>query len=308
MSPLALGSILFQPVRVKVTLPGAYNQPDKGLLVLPGSILDFRCTDFTDFPIPANQMVWQVCRRMMDGSWTEWSPVSTGNTQGSYFSASFSQAGIYKVQVWMITADYPVNVQKTFGFARRVSEVEGNLVYGPGKAGFTDCVGVAQSLKEYAFLLEARNFLASTAYDPEFTLPAQYGFPAYPNEGASTDRCNIFVAHRGVAAGLNIPKINGYFFEYPPIANQWSGVSDSKWWTPVFDSDIDDWNLWQNIELFTMKPGMIIATPNQGGIGHCAIVDYDGEGIGAGSSGTVNKNYPFFIEEGGPRFRSYTGP
>jgi hypothetical protein len=48
-----------------------------------------------------------------------------------------------------------------------------------------------------------------------------------------------------------------------------------------------------------MKPGSIIAHPNPfpDDAGHCAIVDYDGEAIGAGSdSGTVNKNYLEFFD------------
>ncbi len=132
-------------------------------------------------------------------------------------------------------------------------------------------------------------------------LPAQYGFPGYPNEGSSIIRCNIFVAHRATAAGASVPKINGFFNEYPPLANEWAGIED----TSIFPGNPTYIQSWPILPVAKKpQPGWIIAHPNPDDAGHCAIIDYDGEGIGAGISGTVNKNYDEFWD-GSSRYRKY---
>ena len=52
-------------------------------------------------------------------------------------------------------------------------------------------------------------------------------------------------------------------------------------------------------------PGFVVAHPNPGGLGHVGIVDYDGEGIGAGKI-RVSRNYALFLD-GTCGYREYTG-
>jgi len=62
---------------------------------------------------------------------------------------------------------------------------------------------------------------------------------------------------------------------------------------------------WPLLSPSTMpQPGWIIAHPDAGDAGHAAIIDWDGLGIGAGTSETVNKNYTEFFD-GTARARKY---
>ena len=104
-------------------------------------------------------------------------------------------------------------------------------------------------------------------------------------------------------AGASVPAINGYDFDYPPLANQWAATMDSKWWVPGFQTDISSWAL-LSTDSGLLQPGWMIAYPRVDDAGHVAITDYDGEGIGAGQSGTVNKRFKKFWD-GTSRVRAY---
>jgi len=185
-----------------------------------------------------------------------------------------------------------------FEYKRQNGEKIGSVTYGPGQRGAPDCIGVCDKQIQIDICREAQRFYASTVYAGENVLPAQYGFPEYPASGNSIIRCNIFVAHRCTAVGAIVPKINGNFFEYPPLANEWAGIEETGAPIPTY---IQRWP----IVLAEMpQPGRIVAHPQPGDAGHCAITDYDGEGIGAGISGTVNKNYEEFWD-GTSRMRYY---
>lgn len=133
-----------------------------------------------------------------------------------------------------------------------------------------------------------------------------YGFSAEPKNPANAIRCNIFVAHRGCAAGSTVPAINGTGITsfYPPLANQWAGIQNCNPYVQrllgIVSYGIYQWSLASSVN---PQPGFVIAHPDPanagwGGLqaGHCAIIDYDGKGIGAGVSGDVNKRYDNFYD------------
>ena len=139
-----------------------------------------------------------------------------------------------------------------------------------------------------------------TLYSYQGTVPAAHGFPEY---GTNTFKCNIFVAHRATQAGAVVPKINGLLYDYPPLANEWAGTEDTNPYWPGLQTTIEGWPLLATP--FYPQPGMIVAHPNAESSGHVGITDYDGRGIGAGSSfGTVNKMYMDFLD-GTSGFRRY---
>ncbi len=194
---------------------------------------------------------------------------------------------------------------------RKKDELQTSNGYmGPGRKGQPDAFGVCDTQKQVDTQGEAKHYLGSPAYATTVPTPSEYGFGAIPASG-SIPRCNIFVAHRCCAVGAIVPAINcGLGIStgnpglnaYPPRANQWAGI-ETTILTTIGTTYIAAW------ELLTAgtypQPGFIIAHPQYEGTGHCAIIDYDGGGIGAGTSGTVNKNYPFFYD-GTSRFRFYT--
>ena len=97
-------------------------------------------------------------------------------------------------------------------------------------------------------------------------------------------------------------------YGYPPVANQWAAIEDCSIAairslpTHISTYDISGWEL--KPEGTWPQPGWIIAHPKPGDSGHCGVIDYDGLGLGAGTSGTVNKNYEEF-SDGTSRYRAF---
>jgi hypothetical protein len=307
--PAGNGSIVYHrllPVEIKVVKMGESTAPAKGLIVKKNDTVEISCSssDQNSFPIPANKMIWTYSKRKKSGEWGVWTLF--GGDGGVRFEHTMQDAGVYRVKVWFQGIHHDLQTEG-FELLRKADEKSGIITYGKGKAGQFDCFGVAENETDLAIVREAQNFLASTAYASDKIVPAQYGFSSYGTGGNAIIRCNIFVAHRACAAGATVPAINfglglrsgdpGAHY-YPPSANQWAGTEDTVWWTPYFDTSIQGWS-WSDLSFTDMKPGSIIAHPNPfpDDAGHCAIVDYDGEAIGAGSdSGTVNKNYLEFFD------------
>jgi hypothetical protein len=170
---------------------------------------------------------------------------------------------------------------------------------GPGKKGDPDSFAVCTTEYQVAICKKAGTWLGSADYSPDSGVPAKYNFSAFP---AGSDTCNIFVAHVACSATAFVPAINGIRHSYPPVANQWAGTLTTSFTS--FSNEIPGWLL--KPAAAYPEPGFIIAHPSTTptGEGHCAIIDYDGGGIGAGTSGTVNKNYPYFWD-GTSRYRTY---
>ena len=284
------------PVVVNVVKKGSSAQA-RGLIVKKGDILEFSCfLGGSLLPSSVANLQWFFAARKMNGDWTPWTSIGPEG-QSSMFERTMSNAGVYRVKVVLNSGQGP-----EFEFLRNHDEFAGF-----GKAGQFDCFGVAETDALVNFVKAAQTFLGSTYYAMQNVVPAQYGWPQINNDPNTNDiiRCNIFVAHRASEVGIVVPHINGLTFAYPPLANQWAGTQDCDWTTPTFEDAIDHWALWRDQGSEWMKPGMVIAHPNPGDSGHCAIVDYDGEGIGAGESGTVNKLYTEFFDDGTSGFREY---
>lgn len=238
---------------------------------------------------PANEPKWYYQRLKSDGSWEAWASFGT-DAHGKTYTHTTTVGGVFRVKT-VLTVDGSVLCEKIY--ERTADEVDGY-----GKAGDPDAFGVTDTQIQISIRNAAKGFLGSTAYPYGGVVSAQYGFPEYP---ANTYKCNIFVAHRAEQAGADVPAINGIPAEYPPLANEWAGTEDTHPFIPGFQTDIDNWTL---LTTSYPQPGFIVGHPSASGPGHVGIVDYDGHGIGAGVSGTVNKKYPAFLD-GTSGFRRY---
>ena len=293
-------------IPLKVLINETSSSQVGGALFKVGDNIEFSCStlDQASFPVPAQNVRWSYAARKMNGSWEPWTSFG-GQGTGVSFTTTMQEAGVFRIKVAITgltgTSAPPIELE----LLRNNDEIQKFFEFGPGLVGAFDCVGVAENELVGGFVREAQSFLSSRNYDPNIAVPAQYGWPAYPASGNSIIRCNLFIAHRASAAGLVVPPINGLTLTYPPVANQWAGIQDCDWTTSTFESTIDHWNLFFQEDQPRMKPGMIIAHPEPDDAGHCAIVDYDGEAIAAGSnSGTVNKLYPNFFD-GTSSYREY---
>ena len=264
--------------------------PLDGLVVTKGDEVTMRANIQPEsFKPPLREPRWCYQRLKSDGTWEEWTAFGLV-ANGKSYTHKTVLSGVFRVKAILSVGSY--SCEKIL--LRTASET-----YGPGEAGDPDAFGVTDSQVQIAIRNAARSFLGSTAYAYNGTVSAQYGFPEYP---ANTYKCNIFVAHRAEQAGANVPAINGIPAEYPPLANEWAGTEDTHPVIPGFQTDIDNWIL---LTTSYPQPGFIVGHPNALGPGHVGIVDYDGQGIGAGSaSGTVNKEYSLFLD-GTSGFRKY---
>jgi hypothetical protein len=262
-----LHSVLLVPVDITVKKKGENTTPENGLVVKKGDILEFAfAPQFLKTTKQfGNIITWQWRHLKGNGEYTEWENIST-QANGTKFEHTTNKSGIFQIKAVITNSG-------EYLYKRKKDEKLENFKYGSGKKNQPDCIGVCDTQIQIDICREAQTFYGSEAYAGWNALPAQYGFPAYSTSENSVIRCNIFVAHRATAAGAVVPKINGFFNEYPPLATY-------------------------------PQPGWIIAHPNPGDAGPCAITDYDGEGVGAGSdSGKVNKNYDFW--DGTSRLRKY---
>jgi len=270
--------------------------PDNGVLVKTGDIIEV-ALDEDYFAKPNEQQTrftWQLSQRKADGTFDEWADFGP-HGKGTRFEHTMQIGGIYQIRALLNGTDEVL-------YKRKKSErLDIYLAYGPGSKSMPDSIGVCDTQSQIAICREAQTFYASTYYAPSNAVPPQYGFAGFSTE--SPTRCNIFVAHRAVAAGAAVPAINGHTNPYPPLANEWAGIEDTSIW-PGDPTFIEGWPI---LPVGARpQPGWIIAHPdpawNQSG--HVAITDYDGEGIGAGTSGTVNKRYEEFWD-GTSRLRRY---
>jgi hypothetical protein len=282
------------------------DSPTNGVLVKTGESVMFSANIFpSNIPLPIGEPRWYYQQRQGDGSWSGWISFGEAAT-GSQYTHITAMGGIFRVKARLSIGS--TTLEKIY--ERKKNEYIDNPPvglehwYGFGKIGDPDTYGVADTQIQIDLCREAQTFLGSDMYASWHVLPALYGFPEYPIAGNSVIRCNIFVAHRGVAAGAVVPHINGFFNEYPPLANEWAGIEDTSIW-PGDPTHIEGWPLLP--PLTAPQPGWIIAHPDLQDAGHCGIMDYDGEGIGAGStSGGVTKKFLEFWD-GTSRLRSYGG-
>jgi hypothetical protein len=277
------------PVEVRITKKGEANAPADGLVVKTGDVLSIQISDIPaeGWPLAADDVIWCYRQLQADRSYpSDWATFGDDG-KGVKFEYTTTQGGVFQIKAIIMG-------EMELSFVRKTDEIIEGKAYGGGRIGQRDAVGVADSQGQIYLRNEAKCFYASTAYRYEDSIPSAYGWPAYPVE---TNKCNIFVAHRIRAAGLPLAAINGALKEFPPLANEWGGIED----TEIIIDDPTYIPNWRILPAETKpQPGFIIAYPTLP-TGHVGVVDYDGTGIAAGSSGTVNKNHPFL----GSRMRRY---
>jgi hypothetical protein len=270
--------------------------PDHGVLVKTGDIIEV-ALDEDYFAKPNEQQsrfTWQLRQRKANGTFDEWADFGA-HGKGTRFEHTTGTGGVFQIRALFNGTDEVVYKRK------KGERLDLFRIYGPAKKSDPESIGICDTEIQIAICRQAQTFYGSTTYAGENPLPAQYGFPAFGTSNNSIIRCNIFVAHQATAAGAVVPAINGYFNEYPPLANEWAGLEDTSIW-PGDPTFIEGWPILASDT--RPQPGWIIGHPKPGDAGHCAITDYDGEGIGAGTSGTVNKRYePFW--DGTSRLRRY---
>ncbi len=209
---------------------------------------------------------------------------------GPKFDWTPTTSGIFQVEAVFFSDD--ANAVK---YVRKQDELKtSNGPMGPGKKGDPDSLGICDTQMQVNIRNEADRYLGSVAYASNVTISPEYGFSGFGTTGNAIIRCNIFVAHRCCAVGATVPVINGGVNNYPPLANQWAGIKSTSHIPFNFSTVIAGWPLLSGDSF--PQPGYVIAHPDASDAGHCAIIDYDGGGIGAGVSGTVNKQYPDFYD------------
>jgi hypothetical protein len=269
--------------------------PDNGVLVKTGDIIEV-ALDEDYFAKPNEQQTrftWQLRQRLADGTFDTWADFGA-HGKGTRFEHTTQTGGVFQVRTLLNGTDEVM-------YKRKKSErFDLFFAYGPGGKSMPDSIGVCDTDIQIAVCRQAQGFYASEAYDDENPVPALHGYPAIPAQIGAI-RCNIFVAHQATAVGAIVPPINGWENEWPPLANEWAGIEDTSGW-PGDPTRIEGWPIMPPEA--KPQPGWIIAHPKPGDAGHCAITDYDGEGIGAGTSGTVNKNFHLFWD-GTSRLRRY---
>jgi hypothetical protein len=270
-------------VDLKVTEHGQNDPPENGLLVKVGDHFDLRLSDTpqNQFPIQKENIVWQIRQMQRDGTLPEWGDTSL---RGVKVSATVMQAGIFQFRAKLLTESGEIFVDH-LRKRDEVAAVFGDYRFGNGKAGEPDFVGFTENQKQIDLVRMAQVQLGTLDYSVTTAVPASRGFLEV--DGGDF-KCNIFVAHMGVDAGIPVPKIGGMTNRYPPSANQWNGQDDTGSWTPGFQTAIQGWTAPDGAAL--PQPGMVIAWPGGGGSGHVGILDYDGGGISAEAlSGRVGK-------------------
>lgn len=299
------------PVEIQIKKLGTVAAPLDGLVVKVGDTLEFKLTDTLSesFPVPRENIKWYQKQMKWDGTYTGWQDIGA-HARGVKFEHTCGGGGIFQVKAELTVGLQVIPVI----FDRDKDELRTvNGPMGPGRKGQPDAVGVVDTQIQIDVRNEAQLYLGSTAYPNEGYIPASYGFSEYVS---NTLKCNIFVAHRACAVGATVPAINGYLRSYLPIANQWGGIEDCYPANPFPNDHIPTTNIfrWGLLARSTNpQPGYIVADSHPGDAGHCGIIDYDGGGIGAGTSGTVNKNWDFYgdAQSGEPleehsRLRAFT--
>ena len=297
-----IDNVLLLPVDIAVRKKGTAAAPDDGLIVKKGDVLEIALAPswFDQDKQFDNLITWQFRQLKSDGTYTGWAAFSTDGN-GTKFEYTTDTGGVFQFKAIISVTGQ----QQEYQYLRKKDELKTSSGYmGPGRKGQPDAVGVCDTQKQIDIRNEAKRYLGSPAYASDVSVPAEYGFSAFGTTGNAIIRCNIFVAHRCCAVGATVPAINGVFHDYPPLANQWAGVQSTSHIPFNFTTAITGWPL-LSADTYP-QPGFIIAHPDPEDAGHCAIIDYDGGGggIGAGTSGTVNKNYREFYD-GTSRCRQY---
>ena len=210
---------------------------------------------------------WQTRRLKSDGTHEQWCPI-VSNQVGAAAGFIPTQGGIYQIRALASVA--------AGGTDERfyVWDADENPNTGLKKRGDRKAFGVCDEQWQIDLRNQALAYVGLPQYTKQGTVSAQYGFSEL---GSGFWKCNMFVAHSAIRAGLTIPHYNHWLNVYAPVANAWAN-----------GTGIDGW-LYLGRNLY-LQPGYVAGHPASEGSGHCGIVDFDGWVIAAGVL-QVNRRY-----------------
>ena len=261
-----------------VLLPSA---PADGLVVLTNTpvamLLD--CEPAGSGPFLST--TWHTRRLKSDGSYDEWQ-LAEYNHHGASVVFTPSLGGIYQVRALASVAAGGVD-------ERFYIWDDGDLVdpFGLKEAGDLKMLGVADCQWQIDLRNHALAYIGSRQYSRASSVSSQYDFSGMP-EGSW--KCNIFVAHSIMRAGLQVPHNSHFFNTYPPVANDWANGTGITGWQFLGRS-------------VYLQPGYVVGHPASIGSGHCGIIDFDGSAIAAGRH-FVNRQYEDWLD-GSSGFHKY---
>ena len=216
---------------------------------------------------------WHTRRLKSDGTYDEWQ-LAEYDHHGASFVFTPLLGGIYQVRALASVA--------AGGVDERFYVWESDVAidpYGLSAPGEMKMLGVADCQWQVDLRNNALANIGSESYSRATSVSAQYGFSGMPEQSW---KCNIFVAHSIMRAGLHLQHNNHFLSVYPPVANDWANGTGITGWQ----------FLGRNI---FVQPGYVIGHPASVGSGHCGIVDFDGLAIAAGEH-FVNRQYEYWLD------------
>ena len=260
-----------------IRLPSA---PEDGLVTLRGTSVTVSLDCDPQNAGSRLATLWYVRRLRSDGSFESWQ-LAGPNYDGADAVLTPNAGGVYQVRA-LASASGGGTDERYY-----IWETDENPATGLKKVGDIKAFGVCNEQWQIDLRNCARTYLGSTQYARNSAVNAQYGYSEIM-QGAW--KCNIFLAHSIMRAGLSVPHNCTMFNVYPPVANDWANGTGIYGWTFIG----------RNV---FVQPGYVIGHPATTGSGHCGIVDFDGIAIAAGEH-NVNRRYKMWLD-GASGFHTY---
>ena len=268
--------------------------PETGLLVKKGDVITFDVNGAApagEFPFPPESVKWKVRQLKHDGTTTGWADIGG---QGAELDFTTDQGGVFEAKA-VITllgeqaAEFPLTRKKDAPHSSD-SKGAGQDIH---KAGAVDYFGVADQQWQINLREKALADLGSDKYKTNGVFQAPW-FPGRKYK-KSINKCNVFVYHKCLEAGLEVPLVRGTLLWDPPLAIDWwndnSLGKKDKAGNIITTIDIPGWSRLSDDA--SPQPGLVVARPvlgvhSEDYATHVGIFDYDGSWISAGAL-KVNK-------------------
>jgi hypothetical protein len=285
-------------VEVVVRKKTEATAPETGLLVKKGDVITFDVNGLApagEFPLPSESVKWKIRQLKHDGMTTEWADVQG---QGAEVDFMTNQGGVFEAKAVVTppggkASDYPLTRKKDAPHSSDSKGEEQDI----HKAGAVDYFGVADQQWQIDLREKALADLGSDKYKTN----GVFKTPWFPNKsyGEGRHKCNVFVYHKCLEAGVGFPLTRGGKGVFPtsaPLAIDW--WNDNRGRRDMADRIITSVEIpsWSRLPDDAMpQPGLIVSRPKLGGAPdnydtHVGIFDYDGSWISAGLF-NVNKYY-----------------